>query len=133
MSAVENPPKTPVSPETMRMIHHDYLVDLERRGILFGAGPFVNEKGERVGVGMLTLGGRDGGSDFAAASAGGVFSGAAAEAAAAGAQTTLNAFMALGPAAWSALRGIVTPFLDRRSLRDEEVAEAIRDAERTPG
>ena len=36
-------------------------------------------------------------------------------------------------AAWSALRGIVNPFLDRYSQRDDEIAEAIRDAERSPG
>ena len=44
-----------MAPDKMRMVHHRYLVDLERRGILFAAGPFVNEKGERVGVGMLII------------------------------------------------------------------------------
>lgn len=39
----------------MRRIHHRYLVDLERRGILFAAGPFVNEKGERQGMGMIII------------------------------------------------------------------------------
>jgi uncharacterized protein YciI len=55
MSAPDNPPPPPKSPEKMRMDHHRYLVDLERKGILFAAGPFVNEKGVRVGVGMLLI------------------------------------------------------------------------------
>lgn len=55
MTAPENPPKLRKSRTRMRKEHHDYLVDLERRGILFGAGPFVDEKGERVGVGMLII------------------------------------------------------------------------------
>lgn len=55
MSAPENPPKLRKSPTRMRKEHHDYLVSLERKGILFGAGPFVNEKGERVGVGMMII------------------------------------------------------------------------------
>ncbi|MGE0651327.1 MAG: YciI family protein [Alphaproteobacteria bacterium] len=55
MSAPDNPPPMPKSPEKMRMDHHRYLVDLERKGVLFAAGPFVNEKGVRVGVGMLLI------------------------------------------------------------------------------
>lgn len=37
------------------MDHHRYLVDLERRGILFAAGPFVDETGNRVGLGMIII------------------------------------------------------------------------------
>lgn len=55
MTAPDNPPKLRRSATRMRKEHHDYLVDLERRGLLFGAGPFVDEKGERVGVGMLII------------------------------------------------------------------------------
>ena len=55
MSAPENPPKLRKSRTRIRKEHHDYLVDLERKGILFGAGPFMDEKGERVGVGMLVI------------------------------------------------------------------------------
>ncbi len=55
MTAPANPPALGKSPEKMRMDHHRYLVDLERRGILFAAGPFVNEKGDRVGVGMIIV------------------------------------------------------------------------------
>ncbi len=55
MSAPENPPRLRKSAARMRKEHHDYLVDLERRGILFGAGPFMDEHGARVGVGMLII------------------------------------------------------------------------------
>jgi NAD(P)-dependent dehydrogenase (short-subunit alcohol dehydrogenase family) len=34
-------------------------------------------------------------------------------------------------AAWSTLRGVVNPLFDRLALRDDEIAAAIRDAERT--
>ena len=55
MSAPDNPPKLRKSVARMRKEHHDYLVELERKGILFGAGPFRDENGERVGVGMLII------------------------------------------------------------------------------
>ena len=55
MSPPDNPPPMRVTPEQMRMDHHHYLVDLERRGILFAAGPFVDENGDRVGVGMIII------------------------------------------------------------------------------
>ncbi len=51
----ENAPPMPVSPEEMRLIHHEYLLDLERRGVLFAAGPFVDENGKRHGSGMLLI------------------------------------------------------------------------------
>jgi NAD(P)-dependent dehydrogenase (short-subunit alcohol dehydrogenase family) len=34
--------------------------------------------------------------------------------------------------AWSALRGVINPFFDRYSERDDEIAEAIREGERNP-
>jgi uncharacterized protein YciI len=48
-------PPMPVSPEEMRLVHHEYLLDLERRGVLFGAGPFVDETGQRHGAGLLII------------------------------------------------------------------------------
>jgi uncharacterized protein len=48
------PPLT-ASPEEMRLVHHAYLVDLERRGVLFAAGPFVDETGQRHGAGLLII------------------------------------------------------------------------------
>ncbi len=55
MTRPENPPPLPRPPEVLRREHHDYLVDLERRGLLFAAGPFVDEKGNRVGLGMIVI------------------------------------------------------------------------------
>ncbi len=43
------------SAEDIRAEHHDYLVDLERRGVLFAAGPFVDENGTRHGAGLIIL------------------------------------------------------------------------------
>jgi uncharacterized protein len=51
----EEAPPMPIAPEKMRIVHHEYLVDLERRGILFAAGPFVDETGKRHGAGMLII------------------------------------------------------------------------------
>jgi uncharacterized protein YciI len=39
----------------IRSEHHRYLVELERRGVLFAAGPFVDETGERHGAGMIII------------------------------------------------------------------------------
>jgi uncharacterized protein YciI len=55
MTANDDAPPLTVSKEEMRLVHHDYLLDLERRGILFGAGPFVDEKGHRHGAGMIII------------------------------------------------------------------------------
>lgn len=48
-------PPMPMAPERMRIVHHEYLLDLERRGVLFAAGPFVDETGQRHGAGMLII------------------------------------------------------------------------------
>ena len=55
MTPNDDPPPMPLSKEEMRLVHHEYLLDLERRGILFGAGPFVDDKGHRHGAGMLII------------------------------------------------------------------------------
>lgn len=55
----EKAPPMPMAPEEMRIVHHDYLLDLERRGILFAAGPFVDETGKRHGAGMLIIRAKD--------------------------------------------------------------------------
>jgi len=67
--------------------------------------------------------------DLAAASAAGMFSGVAAEAATAAAQSTLNALMALGPQSWSALRlalsqGLREGAAQEKGLRGCLVAQA---------
>jgi hypothetical protein len=48
-------PPLAVSAAEIRIAHHDYLLELERRGILFGAGPFVDETGTRHGAGMIII------------------------------------------------------------------------------
>ena len=48
-------PPLALSKEEMRLVHHEYLLDLERRGILFAAGPFVDDTGHRHGAGMLLI------------------------------------------------------------------------------
>lgn len=55
MTPNDDAPPMPLSKEEMRLVHHEYLLDLERRGILFGAGPFVDDKGHRHGAGMLII------------------------------------------------------------------------------
>jgi hypothetical protein len=55
MTAAGAAPPDGKSAEAMRAEHHDYLVDLERRGLLFAAGPFVDENGERHGAGMIII------------------------------------------------------------------------------
>jgi uncharacterized protein YciI len=48
-------PPLAMSAAEIRIAHHDYLLDLERRGILFGAGPFIDETGARHGAGMIII------------------------------------------------------------------------------
>ena len=48
-------PPLAMSAAEIRIAHHDFLLDLERRGILFGAGPFVDETGMRHGSGMIII------------------------------------------------------------------------------
>lgn len=51
-----NPDAPPVeSRGLLRIAHHEYLLDLERRGVLFAAGPFA-DRGERSsGSGMIII------------------------------------------------------------------------------
>jgi len=39
----------------IRAAHFEYLRELERDGVLFAAGPFVDETGERHGAGMIVV------------------------------------------------------------------------------
>ena len=55
MTPNDDAPPMTQSKEEMRLIHHDYLLELERRGMLFAAGPFVDDKGHRHGAGMLII------------------------------------------------------------------------------
>lgn len=52
----ENPPENhPKSQHELRVDHHAYLVALERRGVLFAAGPCRDEEGWVRGAGVLIV------------------------------------------------------------------------------
>jgi uncharacterized protein YciI len=54
----ESPPEQTKSPDQLRLEHHDFLLDLERRGMLFAAGPFRDENGQwstAHGIGMIIV------------------------------------------------------------------------------
>jgi uncharacterized protein YciI len=55
MTPTNASPPVGKSAADIRSEHHRYLVDLERRGVLFAAGPFVDENGERHGAGMIII------------------------------------------------------------------------------
>lgn len=57
----QDPPKQTRTPDELRIDHHHYLLDLERRGILFGAGPFRDGDGwaEGHGIGMIVIRAKD--------------------------------------------------------------------------
>ena len=43
------------SRDLLRIEHHEYLLDLERRGILFAAGPFADSGEKPSGSGMIVI------------------------------------------------------------------------------
>ena len=49
------PPKQSRSMDELRHDHHEYLLDLERLGILLGAGSLRDEEGKRHGAGMFII------------------------------------------------------------------------------
>lgn len=53
MRPAENPPEPPKSPAELRLEHHDFLVEMERRGVLFAAGPCRDAEGWVRGTGLL--------------------------------------------------------------------------------
>ena len=53
MRPAENPKVVSIPQAEMRLEHHDYLVDMERRGILFAAGPLRDDEGWERGHGLL--------------------------------------------------------------------------------
>ena len=53
MRPAEDPKVAPIPKAEMRLEHHDYLVDMERRGILFAAGPLRDDEGWERGHGLL--------------------------------------------------------------------------------
>lgn len=49
------PADPPSSPDALRIEHHGYLVDLERRGLLVGAGPCRDGEGWVRGTGLIIV------------------------------------------------------------------------------
>ena len=49
------PADPPVAQDELRVDHHDYLVDLERRGLLVAAGPCRDEEGWVRGTGLIIV------------------------------------------------------------------------------
>lgn len=50
-----NPNAPKYDRDMLRIKHHEYLIDLERRGILFAAGPFADRGEKPSGSGMLII------------------------------------------------------------------------------
>ncbi len=55
MALTDAPPPDEARLGEIHAEHLDFLVALERRGVLFAAGPFVDENGVRQGGGMLII------------------------------------------------------------------------------
>lgn len=55
MTNVDPPPRTDKPVEDIRKEHFAYLSDLEERGILLAASPFMDHDGKRHGAGMMIL------------------------------------------------------------------------------
>jgi uncharacterized protein YciI len=55
MTPTDAAPPADRSADDIRTEHFAYLRDLERRGVLFAAGPFVDEGGARHGAGMIIV------------------------------------------------------------------------------
>ena len=50
---IDPPPKLALSREQLTELHHQFIHDLEAKGILVGAGPFLDDTGNRFGTGMI--------------------------------------------------------------------------------
>ena len=50
---VDPPPPATLSKEELTARHHDFIDDLEAKGLLVGAGPFLDDTGNRFGTGMI--------------------------------------------------------------------------------
>jgi uncharacterized protein YciI len=50
---VDPPPATALSREALTDLHHKFIHDLESKGLLVGAGPFLDDTGNRFGTGMI--------------------------------------------------------------------------------
>jgi len=50
---VDPPPAAAPPREELAARHHDFIHDLEAKGLLVGAGPFLDDTGNRFGTGMI--------------------------------------------------------------------------------
>jgi len=50
---IDPPPKLALSREELTELHHQFIHDLEAKGLLVGAGPFLDDTGNRFGTGMI--------------------------------------------------------------------------------
>ena len=55
MTPTGAPPPAGRTEADVRSEHFAYLIELERRGVLFAAGPFMDETGTRHGAGMIII------------------------------------------------------------------------------
>jgi hypothetical protein len=55
MTPTDAPPPAGKTAVDVRTEHFAYLIELERSGVLFAAGPFVDESGTRHGAGMIII------------------------------------------------------------------------------
>jgi uncharacterized protein YciI len=52
---VEPAPAIALSKEELAARHHAYIDELDAKGILVGAGPFLDDTGNRFGTGMIII------------------------------------------------------------------------------
>jgi uncharacterized protein YciI len=50
---IEPPPKIALTREQLTELHHKFIHDLDAKGMLVGAGPFLDDTGNRFGTGMI--------------------------------------------------------------------------------
>ena len=50
---VDPPPPLSIGKEELTKLHHDFIHELEAKGMLVGAGPFLDDSGQRFGTGMI--------------------------------------------------------------------------------
>jgi uncharacterized protein YciI len=50
---IDPPPKLALTGEQLTALHHEFIHNLEAKGKLVGAGPFMDDAGTRFGTGMI--------------------------------------------------------------------------------
>jgi len=52
---IDPPPPIALSKEELAARHHAFIDDLDAKGLLVGAGPFLDDTGNRFGTGMIII------------------------------------------------------------------------------